>query len=286
MELDFLRYLESMRTEVLLKLFEAITLLGEEIILVLLIVVIYFTMDKKLGRKIFLIAVTSGCMNSVVKNFVKRPRPFMVGDITPVRVETATGYSFPSGHTQNLASWSTVIWTKYKKVWIGILALTGTILIAFSRMFLGVHYPSDVLAGAVLGIGIALFLNYVSEQLNDDKKLLLIIILCLLPFAIFYLANPDPEYEDFFKLYPMLPGFLLGMKVEERLAPLQYDVTVWKKILRVIIGVVCALVVKEGLKLPLDLGLTGALLLDAFRYFAMVFVIIGLCPILFKKIKL
>jgi len=286
MELDFLRYLEGIRTEALTKLFELITMLGEEMILVLLIVVIYFVIDKKLGSRILLIAVTSGCFNIVVKNIVKRPRPFTVGGITPVRVETATGYSFPSGHTQSFAAWSTAFWIKYKKAWVGVFAVTGTILVAFSRMFLGVHYPSDVLVGATLGMAIAIFMSYLYDKVNDDKKLFLVVSLCLLPFAIFYLVKPDPEYESFFKLYAMLPGFLLGMIVEERYAPLQFDINNWKKILRVVIGLACTLAVKEGLRLPLEAGIRGEFIMDAFRYMTMVFVVCGLCPILFKKIKL
>lgn len=286
MELDFLRYLEGMRTEMLTKLFEFITMLGEEMILVLLIVIIYFVKDKKLGSRILLIAVASGCFNCVVKNIVKRPRPFTVGGITPARVETATGYSFPSGHTQSFAAWSTAFWIKFKKSWLGIFAVTGTVLVAFSRMFLGVHYPTDVLVGALLGIGIAFLMSYIYEKVNNDKKLFMALCLCLLPFAIFYLVKPDPEYESFFKLYAMLPGFLLGMMVEERYAPLQFDVKNWKKILRVVIGLACALAIKEGLRLPLETGIRGEFLLDAFRYMVMVFVVCGLCPILFKKLKL
>ena len=93
-ELQFLKWLESIRTGFLTALFEGITILGEETLVILLVVALWFAVDSKLARKVFFVTICSTGLNGVVKNIAQVPRPFDKG-IMPVRQETATGFSFP-----------------------------------------------------------------------------------------------------------------------------------------------------------------------------------------------
>lgn len=286
-EMDFLKLLEGLRTEQLIKLFELITMLGEEIILIFLIIILYFAYDKSMALRVFFVTIASNSVNGVVKNLVRRPRPFAVGDITPARVQTATGYSFPSGHTQTIATWSTTFAMKYKKWWVMVLAGLGIILVGFSRMFLGVHYPTDVIVGAILGIGISVLLNILYDKFQDKRKLYLIVFGILLPFAVYFLIVGDPMSKDFFKLYGMMAGLILAVGIEEKYAPLQYDVAIWKKIVRVVIGLAVAFAIKEGLKVFDVFGIERVTLLwSAFRYMSLVFGVCGLYPLLYKRLKI
>ncbi len=287
LEIQFLQFLESLRTDFSVKLFEGITILGEETILILLIAVLYFAFDKRLALRIGYITVTSMCVNGVVKNIVKRPRPFASGLVNPARAHTATGYSFPSGHTQTIATWSTAFAMYFKKAWVRVLVGIGIVAVAFSRLFLGVHYPSDVIVGAALGIGIAIGLSVVYDKTANTRRLYGITALVMLSFAVLFVVGADPLYEDFFKLYGMLVGLYFANGLEEKYAPITYDVVAWKKVLRIVIGIGVVLAVKEGVKVVDIFGiLRVSLLLDAVRYMLVVIVGFGLCPILYKKIGL
>ncbi len=286
-ELDVLLFIQSMRTDLLNILFQGITMLGEEIIIVLLVAVLYFCIDKLFAQKLLYTLLTSIGINGIVKNLVKFPRPFSTGKITCVREGTATGYSFPSGHTQSFATTSTTIAKKIKKPVVIFLVGILIALVAFSRMYLGAHYPSDVVVGAVLGVVIALVGSTLFDKIKNKKWLCLITILIELPFAILFLIKPDIEYEDFFKAFGMIIGFLFAVMFEEKYAPLEYNVSTGKKVLRVLIGVALALLVKEGVKLlnVFDI-LRVNLVFDAVRYGLLIFATLGIGPWIFKKLKM
>ena len=167
-ELQFLKWLESIRTGFLTALFEGITILGEETLIILLVVALWFAVDGRLARKVFFVTICSTGLNGIVKNIAQVPRPFDKG-ITPVRHETATGFSFPSGHTQNFSTGSTFFAIKFKKTWLTILVAVFIALVAFSILYLGVHYPSDVIVGVALGVEMAFFGGYLFERVNDEK---------------------------------------------------------------------------------------------------------------------
>ena len=286
-ELQFLQFLESLRTDFSVKLFEGITMLGEETILIILIAILYFAYDKNLALRIGYITITSMCVNNVVKNVVRRPRPFASGAVNPARAHTATGYSFPSGHTQTIATWSTAFVMWLKKTWVGVFAGVAIVAVAFSRLFLGVHYPSDVIAGAQLGVTISVFLSIVYNRTEDMQKLYKNTCLVLLPFAVIFLLKADPLFSDFYKLYGMLIGLYAATVVEKRYASLTYDVAWWKKILRIVVGLVVVLAIKEGVKLLDVFGILHiTLILHTIRYLLLVITGFGLCPVLYKKIKL
>ena len=111
-ELQFLKWLEALRTGFFTTLFEGITILGEETRVILFVVALWFAVDSRLAQKVFFVTICSTGLNGIVKNIAKVPRPFDKG-VLPVRKETATGFSFPSGHTQSFSTWSTLFSIDY-----------------------------------------------------------------------------------------------------------------------------------------------------------------------------
>ena len=285
-ELEFLKWLEGLRTDFLNGVFEGITLFGEETLIILLVVALWFAVDKKLAQQVFFVTATSLSVNGIIKNFAKVPRPFTKG-VSCVRLDTATGYAFPSGHTQGFTTWSSFFAVKFKKTWLTILVAVLVGLVAFSRLYLGAHYPSDVIVGIALGVGIAILGNYLFEKVKDLKKLYLGTLLVLTPFIVYFLFVADPLFADLFKTFGMVGGMVAVSFLDEKTEPLSYDVVWWKKLVRIVLGVVLAVALKEVIKLVNVFDVIQiSLLIDAVRYFIVVITVGYLCPLLFKKIKL
>ena len=284
-ELQFLKWLEAIRTGFFTTLFEGITILGEETLVILFVVALWFAVDSRLAQKVFFVTICSTGLNGIVKNLAKVPRPFDKG-VLPVRKETATGFSFPSGHTQSFSTWSTLFAIEYKKKWLTALVAVFIPLVAFSRLYLGVHYPTDVIVGAALGVGMAFLGDYLFERVKDVKKLYLAVLLIFAPFVVYFLIVAHERFAGFFKAFGMLGGLTLIAFLQEKSKPLSYDVPWWKKLLRIVIGVALAFALKEGLKIFETGGVHVDLVLDTLRYFVVVFAVGYLCPLLFQKIKL
>jgi hypothetical protein len=154
-------------------------------------------------------------------------------------------------------------------------------------MFLGAHYPSDVIVGSVLGISLAFLLNYLYDKVKSVHSIHLIAVLALFPFAVFFMFSAQELYADFYKVYGMLIGLLFGSLFEERFVGLGYDSPWYKKAVRVLVAVAAAFAVKEGLKAVLVTDIVQlALVFDMLRYFALVFVVLALGSLAFKKLKL
>ena len=118
-----------------------------------------------------LLAMTIGLLigEVAIKNIVCRDRPCVAYPIDNMIVSIPHSYSFPSGHTCSSLASATIIFIANKK-W-GIVAFALALLIAFSRLYNYVHYPTDVLAGAVLGVLSALTAYFVVEKINKSKGL-------------------------------------------------------------------------------------------------------------------
>ena len=290
-EIEFLKFLEGIRTDFLNKIFELVTMIGEDVVVIVVIAIIYFIIDKKLAQKILYTTAISMGVNGVIKNLVKIPRPWTTGEVTCVRESTATGYSFPSGHTQTISTYASAFAINLKKKWFSILSVIIIILVAFSRMYLGAHYPSDVIVGALLGVGFAFLGNFLYDKVANKKSLLLYTCLAYIPFVIFFLFNADEHSADFYKMYGLLAGFSLSVLFEDCFVNFSNEGLLWKKIIKTIIALLVALGIKSGVKVLFGLlpfaDITWCLLLlDAIRYCILAFVCLGGLPYIYKKLKL
>ena len=286
-EFMFLELLQNLRTDFFNKFFEFITILGEETVYILLICTIYFMFNKELAKKLFFIAATSIGFNCIIKNAVKLPRPFANGRINCVRPHTATGYSFPSGHTQVAATCTSALYFALKKKALAIFSIIATLLVGFSRLYLGAHFPLDVIFGIIFGIGISFYLNRIYNKIQKKNILNLIVILISTIFAIAYLFEPNILFLDFYKFYGLFLGYIFATFFEAKYVNFDYNTSLFKKILRVLIGVVLAFSLKEGIKILLqtdDLHLLY--LFNVIRYFLLVAIVFGFLPLVFKKLKM
>lgn len=175
MELQFLYALQELHNPILDKIMIFITNLGNAgifwICLGLLLLAIPKT-RKCGGCMLLAMALTFILGNLILKNVIARPRPFSIATEVGLKIPRPGEYSFPSGHTMNAFSGATTIFLFYKNP--GVIALVLAAMIAFSRMYLFVHYPTDILGGMVLGIVDALLIFRLTSKngcvkLNGNK---------------------------------------------------------------------------------------------------------------------
>ena len=275
-ELNIIRAIQSIANPFLDGLFQFITMFGEEAILIPLIAVIYWAFNKKMGEYIAYASLTSVLVNGAIKDIFKAKRPIGEPGIRSLKVETATGYSFPSGHTQGTASFWSAIAIYLKNNYMYAISALIIILVAISRLYLGVHYPKDVLFGAIFGI-LTSFITYKLFNKVNNK-----IALYFGTFIIFIPALLYAHSADFIKGMGTFLGFALGIYVEKKYVNFSVEGKSINKILRVVIGLAILILLKVGLKAVFP----NKLVFHFLRYFIIVFFGIGLYPAIFKKLKL
>lgn len=275
-ELNIIRAIQSIANPFLDGLFQFITMFGEEAILIPLIAVIYWAFNKKMGEYIAYASLTSVLVNGAIKDIFKAKRPIGEPGIRSLKVETATGYSFPSGHTQGTASFWSAIAIYLKNNYMYAISALIIILVAISRLYLGVHYPKDVLFGAIFGI-LTSFITYKLFNKVNNK-----IALYFITFIIFIPALLYAHSADFIKGMGTFLGFALGIYVEKKYVNFSVEGKSINKILRVVIGLAILILLKVGLKAVFP----NKLVFHFLRYFIIVFFGIGLYPAIFKKLKL
>lgn len=145
--MEFLRLLESVRVPALDAFFSAVTYLGDELAFMALALLLFWCVDKRTGYYVFVVGLFGTLANQFLKILCRVPRPWVLDPgftIVESARAAATGYSFPSGHTQNAVGTFGAIGLSAKRRWVNIACLALVLLVPFSRMYLGVHTPLDV----------------------------------------------------------------------------------------------------------------------------------------------
>ncbi len=295
-----------------------LTSLGNENFFFLVLPLIYWSVDARLGLRVALILVTGTSLSCVVKFLFAAPRPYWVSaDVQPGAVESSFG--LPSTHAQNAAAlWGGVAaGVPTKKRWAWTAAIVLAFLVGFSRLYLGMHFVHDVLAGWLIGyVLLFAFLKFwdpVSAWLKTKTffqqiaiafvvSLILIGLglLSSLPlngyvFPVEWTANalragplPEPaSIETVFTTAGTLLGFAVGAAWLASRGGYQTEGPVAKRALRYAIGLVGVLILWEGLGAVLPDGETWIpLTLRYLRYFLVGFWVIGGAPWLFLHFNL
>ena len=153
-ELNILDWFQTLHTPFLDKLMVFITSLGNAGIIWIVMTIVFFLIPKmrKTGAVMAAALIIDLLLcNVILKNLVARTRPYDVNTGVQLLVSRLHDYSFPSGHTAAaFASVTALYMAGEKKLWISALVLA--VLIAFSRLYLYVHYPTDVLGGMIIGV--------------------------------------------------------------------------------------------------------------------------------------
>ena len=196
MELTILHFFESIRTTFGTVAASAFSLFGETIFLIAFIALVYWIYDKDLGERLIVVTFTSMTVNGIVKSAVARPRPYVNGAVSRVDLDlpliSTTDLhpyeSFPSGHSQMGAGIMFTGALHFKKVWAWIVFPLATLFVMLSRLYFGVHYPTDTLVGAAMGIAFAFFWHYTFAKCTENQVYYLAVGFALLSIiSLFFL---------------------------------------------------------------------------------------------------
>lgn len=167
MELQILHAIQGIHQDWLTPIMKFFTTIGEHglVWIVIAIVLACIPRTRKCGLTMMIaMAVTYLVGNLFLKNIIARPRPCAVDTSVTLKIPFPSEYSFPSGHSSNGFAGAVTIFCYYRKA--GILSLIMAALIAFSRLYFFVHYPTDILGGIVLGTLDALLAVYLVKRLE------------------------------------------------------------------------------------------------------------------------
>ena len=291
--INFLKALSEIRNPFLDALIQLITRLGEEVVILGVICFFYWCLSKNTAYKMGLIFFTSGMLVQGLKVSFKIERPFVIDpSLKPVgsAVEGATGYSFPSGHTQSATSLYGYFALAVKNKGLKALFVIAFLLVGFSRLYLGVHTYFDVGVSLLLTLAVVFIINSLFDRLSSVKGDLILsvtlaavsVFLCAYSFILAKVGYADAsQINDCFKSGGAGVAFALGFFIERNY--LKFDVSARRpyiQAIKFILGVAGALVLKSGLKLIAE----GNLIVDFLRYFLTVFWVLVIYPYIFTKI--
>jgi undecaprenyl-diphosphatase len=290
-----LRLQQALRSPIFDWFFYIISFLGDEYFFLVVSVVLYWCVSKRFAYRFFNVFMMGALFTGVIKTIVARPRPYLNGAESVI--SKTEGFSFPSGHSQSAANMCVQLslaakgnFRRKTAVITIVVSASLALLVMFSRMYLGQHYLSDVLVGALLGAGVAVLFTFLFRLLGQRDRLLFVVILPISVIAAAILIGLGQNPGDIIKLLGVAGAMSLGYYLENRFV--SYNVKsggMLKQVLKVIIGAVIVLAIKEGLKAIFSAtGAEGRLLIlmDFFRYFLMGIAAAYLVPMLFKRVRL
>ena len=265
--------------------------LGEELVPIAVMAVFYWCIDKDFGKYIAT-SVATGCVaNPMVKNLFMRRRPYFdnpgIECLRPVEKGydiydiVHQGWSFPSGHSTNSVACFTALAVYKKKNPYIILGILLPLFIGCSRFCLGVHYPTDVMVGWLLG-GIVMMAVYLMTVMVKDKRNMYLVLLIMgLPGLIYC------RTADYFTAYGLMVGLFAGFLFEDSFVHFETTHNVLRGIIRVVLGIAIFEGFNTLVKLPLDplflaSSSVGSLVFRIIRYAVDSFLIAAVYPLLFK----
>ena len=300
--MDILYALEKIRTPFWNGVMSAVTQLGGEVIFIVAAVVVFWCVSKWEGYYLMTIAFCGTVLNQFLKLICRVPRPW-VRDPNFTIVESAraeaTGYSFPSGHTQNaiglfggMARWGGRRWVR-----LGLTVLA--LVIAFSRMYLGVHTPADVGVSLVLAAVLVLGLYPLMRRAQEKPRYMGYVLAAMLvvsgAFVVFveaYGFSADTDAENLasgignaWKMLGAVAGMTLAWLLDRRYIHFETQAVWWVQVIKVAVGMALLLAIKSGLKAPLLALLGHEGLAGGVRYFLLVLVAGAVWPLVFRPMS-
>ncbi len=293
--MDFLYWLEGLRFPLLNKFMLLITQLGDESAFLIIALTVFWCVDKRKGYYLMSVGFAGTIVNQFMKLWFRVPRPWdLDGNFTVLESakEGAGGYSFPSGHTQcSVGTFGSIAYITKNKL-LRVLCVITAIVVPFSRMYIGVHTPKDVLVAAAIAVALIVLLRPLvlgREGKNIPYVLAGMVLLCVgyllfverYPFpADINMSNLASGKENAYTLLGAVMAVVTVYYVDEKFLNFRTNGVWWVQILKVAGGLALVLAVRGGTKEILS-DILGEFAGRSVRYFLTVITAGILWPLTF-----
>lgn len=297
--MELLYFFQSMRNPVMDALFSAITYAGDEVVFLAAAIILYWCVDKKAGYFLMSAGFFGTILNQFLKISCRIPRPWVLDPnytLVESALEGAGGYSFPSGHSTSATACMGSLFLLFKNKVIRVLSLAVLICVLISRMYLGVHTPTDVLGGFLLAALCLAVLRVVFKKAKNFDRSFYFLLLAMLLLAIGHTlycycfpfpADVAPEnlahaQKSGWRMTGCSAGMLLGYWLDRKY--IRFDTKTcarWAQIPKTALGLILALGIKSLLKAPLQSLFGGSIAESAVRYFILVLFASAIWPMTF-----
>ena len=293
-----LYFFQSVRNPVLDAFFAVITKLGEETAFMVAAILVFWCISRNMG----LYLLSTGFIGTIINQFLKLlfrvPRPWVLDPdfsiVESARAE-ATGYSFPSGHTQSAVGTFGGIARFTRKHWLRWAMVAICVLVPLSRMYLGVHTPMDVGVSVVIATALVFLLYPIFEKMDENPKGFYILAACMALFSLAYVLyvelfpfgdavgedNLTHGIENAYTMLGCVLGLLATLFLCKGLPRFETKATLLGQILKLVLGLALVLALKEGLKPLMELIFGEHPAGRALRYFVIVVFATWLWPMTF-----
>ncbi|MDL2206326.1 phosphatase PAP2 family protein [Eubacteriales bacterium OttesenSCG-928-N13] len=293
MDIEILLWFAQLRNAFCDNLFLILTQFGDQTILVVLVCLMYWCLDKRVAQHMMFSFFLGGMINQLLKITFCIPRPWIRdARLIPVEgaVHAATGYSFPSGHTASATAvyGSLAMNTKSFGVRMGSIALV--LLVGVSRMYLGVHTPQDVITSWVIGVMLLFVLRKLMALLDRhptwDRAALIIGLafgVALILYAQFksYPIGADGMIKDSYTTAGLSIGLFIGWFWERRSIQFDTNAKPVMQIVKLLVGVA----IVAGIKAIPSEGIIDWRIVTTLKHAVIALFVVAIWPMLFAKVQ-
>lgn len=297
--MEILRFLESIRTNIGDIFFSTVTQLGEETLFIVLGIIFFWCINKYEGYYLLCIGFLGTIINQFLKITCRIPRPW-VKDKSFTIVESAragaTGYSFPSGHTQSSVGIFGGIARWQKNKIIRIICIAIAVLVPISRMYLGVHTPLDVGVSVISALLLIFVLHPLVKKSVGKPFILRILFTVMTLLSLGYLLyvnlynfpsdidvhNYESALKNGYKMFGCTLAIWLSYEVDVRFTHFETKATLPAQILKLVLGLIPVILIKTFLKAPLIALIGNSYIADGVRYFLLAAFAGCIWPMTFK----
>ena len=293
--------LEAIRNPILDTLMLAVTNLGGAWLFIYTGIVVYWCVSKKYGYYLIAVGMFGTAVNQFLKILCRVPRPWVRDPrftIVEAARDGAGGYSFPSGHSQNASGILGGIARFTKRKWLRAVCIALIVLVAFSRMYLGVHYPTDVAVGLLCGLVLVFALYPVFDKSDRDPQGMMLVLgaaAALTLAAALYveyrywpgdtdLSNLISAVHTLFMVFGCLAAVLIGAPIERKWIRFDVRAPWWAQLLKAALGLALLVALRDLLGSLLTAAFGGRPIVTAAYYGGMVLFGLTVWPLIFSRL--
>lgn len=271
----FLEWMTSLEGSVLTAFLKLVSIIANETLYLIVISISYWCVSKRKAFHMIVMLCFSGYIGIMVKEFMKIPRPYTYDGIEALYEKSAAGYSFPSTHVQL----STTFWGSFmilcKKRIVWIIGIIFIILVAISRLYLRVHWLSDIIGAVLFSVIVVYLYTKVTMGLSDRKFILLQRIILAVSLIMYVMTSQ----VDNLKLLGVLTGSTIGIMLENHFINMNESNDFKMQVVKTVLGLSIMLIMQFILKKVIP---------DMYylRYAVTGITITFLCPFMFHMLRL